>query len=102
MPIPFQMVGQQSARGTQCNIPISMGLCWLTNPIDAALLRACYAGRLGIEFRAFILPDTVTQAWIRATLISLASFTNWLPLWASALGYWAWWVSDLVAMASKL
>ena len=34
MPIPFQMVGAAiTALVLRCNVPVSVGLCWLTNPI---------------------------------------------------------------------
>ena len=83
MPIPFQMVGAAiSALIIRCNVPISVGLCWLTNPITmppyVALAYALGAWVLNSE--PLSLPDTVTQAWIQEQLSLI-----WLPLLTGSL-----------------
>ena len=81
--------------GTWAHVPL-----WAFGPFGPL---GCF-GRLGIEFRAFIASGHCDPSLdTRATLIDLASFTNWLPFdgrlrWIIGLSG----SSGVVAMASEL
>ena len=83
MPMPFQMVGAAiSALVVRCNVPISVGLCWLTNPITMPPYFAiAYAlGAWVLNSEPLSLPDTITQSWIQEQLSLI-----WLPLLTGSL-----------------
>ena len=83
MPMPFQMVGAAiSALIVRCNVPISVGLCWLTNPITMPpYFAVAYAlGAWVLNSEPLSLPDSVTQSWIQEQLSLI-----WLPLLTGSL-----------------
>jgi uncharacterized protein (DUF2062 family) len=83
MPMPFQMVGAAiSALLVRCNVPISVGLCWLTNPITMPpyFAIAYTLGAWVLNSEPLSLPDTITQSWIQEQLSLI-----WLPLLTGSL-----------------
>ena len=83
MPMPFQMVGAAiSALIVRCNVPISVGLCWITNPITMPpYFAVAYAlGAWVLHSEPLSLPDSVTQSWIQEQLSLI-----WLPLLTGSL-----------------
>jgi uncharacterized protein (DUF2062 family) len=89
---------------SRANLPISVGLVWLTNPITMPPVFYCtyQMGSWILQTPSMVMPDELTWAWISAELS-----TVWQPfllgsvitgLLAAALGYcltmlyWRWWV----------
>ena len=71
MPIPFQMIlAAALAIYFRVNLPISVVLVWISNPITVPpLVIFCYklgALILGVELLDF--PDTLTWAWVKSQL----------------------------------
>jgi uncharacterized protein (DUF2062 family) len=66
----------------RCNVPISVGLCWLTNPITMPpYFAVAYAlGAWVLHSEPLSLPDSVTQSWIQEQLSLI-----WLPLLTGSL-----------------
>ena len=78
IPVPFQMVlAAAGAVLLHCNLPISVGLVWLTNPITMPVIfYGTYlvgAGLMGVEAQP--MPDELTLEWL-SNLIQDA----WVPL----------------------
>ena len=105
IPMPFQMLlAAFLAINVRSNMPISVGLVWLTNPITMPPVFYCTykLGSWMMQTPAMHMPDELTWSWISAELS-----TFWQPfllgsvvtgLVAGALGYgstmlyWRWWV----------
>ena len=105
IPMPFQMLlAAFLAITVRSNMPISVGLVWLTNPITMPPVFYCTykLGSWMMQTPAMHMPDELTWSWISAELS-----TFWQPfllgsvvtgLVAGALGYgstmlyWRWWV----------
>jgi len=105
IPIPLQMLLAASlAVWVRANLPISVGLVWLTNPITMPPVFYCTykmgAWVMGIPARA--LPDHLTWEWISGELSLL-----WQPFLLGSVicgilvgilgyllteGYWRWWI----------
>ena len=105
IPMPMQMLlAAGLAIMSRANLPISVGLVWLTNPITMPPVFYCTykLGSWMMQTPAMHMPDELTWSWISADLS-----TFWQPfllgsvvtgLVAGALGYgstmlyWRWWV----------
>ncbi|MCQ4347883.1 DUF2062 domain-containing protein [Pseudomonas stutzeri] len=105
IPMPMQMLAAAAlAIPLRANLPISVGLVWLTNPITMPPIFYC-TYKLGawlMGLPAVVMPDELSMAWVVEELTVL-----WKPLYlgslvcglaAAALGYfgtmlyWRWWV----------
>ncbi|WPC03650.1 DUF2062 domain-containing protein [Pseudomonas benzenivorans] len=105
IPMPMQMIAAAVvAIPARANLPISLGLVWLTNPITMPPVFYC-----SYKFGAWMtntptlhMPDEVTLGWIGQVLQS-----HWQPLYLGSLvlglllatigylatnTYWHWWV----------
>ena len=105
IPMPMQMAAAAAvaipARG---NLPISIGLVWLTNPITMPAVFFCtyQNGAWLMDVPARHLPDELTWEWISGQLSTLwqpfllGSVVVGLVLGALAyclvMMYWRWWV----------
>lgn len=105
IPMPMQMLAAAAlAIPLRANLPISIGLVWLTNPITMPpIFYATY--RLGawlMGLPELVMPDELSMEWVTDELVNL-----WKPLYlgslVAALGaaligyfgtllYWRWWV----------
>ncbi|PAA01362.1 MULTISPECIES: DUF2062 domain-containing protein [Pseudomonas] len=106
IPMPFQMLlAAFLAIRVRSNMPISVGLVWLTNPITMPPVFYCtyQLGAWLMNVPARTLPDELTWEWISGQLS-----TVWQPfllgsvVCGAVLGalaycltmlYWRWWVS---------
>ncbi|AKX44398.1 ATP-binding protein [Thiopseudomonas alkaliphila] len=106
IPMPMQMLAAALvAIPLRANLPVSIGLVWLTNPITMPpIFYGCYKlGTWLLGTPAIQLPDKITLAWT----FEVAA-THWQPLYlgsfvaavlAAIIGYvgtlmyWRWWVS---------
>lgn len=106
IPMPMQMLlAACLAVASRANLPISVGLVWLTNPLTMPPIFYCTYkfGCWLLQTPPISMPDTLSMSWIGALLSS-----NWQPfllgsvitgLIAAALGYcltmlyWRRWVS---------
>ena len=106
IPMPFQMLlAAFLAINVHSNMPISVGLVWLTNPITMPPVFYCTykmgAWLMNVPARA--LPDELTWEWISGQLS-----TVWQPFllgsvvcgvvlgtlaYCLTMLYWRWWVS---------
>ncbi len=106
IPIPMQMFAAAFlAIPLRANLPISVGLVWLTNPLT--MPPVFYANyKLGawlLNTPTIQLPDKVSISWILEV-----TTTHWQPLYAGSLVmglclalvgytsttlYWRWWVN---------
>ena len=83
MPMPFQMVGAAiTALIVRCNVPISTGLCWLTNPITMPpyFVFAYSLGAWILSSEPLSLPPQITTTWIHQQLSLI-----WWPLLTGSL-----------------
>jgi uncharacterized protein len=105
MPIPLQMLlAALMAIGMRANLPISVSLVWLTNPITMPpVFYGTYKlGSWLMQLPARPLPDELTWEWISGQLSTL-----WQPFLLGSLvagvvfggaaycltqWYWRWWV----------
>lgn len=105
IPMPMQMLLAASlAVFSRANLPIAVGLVWLTNPITMPPVFYCtyQLGSWLLQTPPMQWPDELTLSWISEQLS-----THWQPfllgsvvtgLLAGALGYgltmsyWRWWV----------
>jgi len=105
IPIPMQMLAASAtAIPVRANLPISISLVWLTNPLTMPPVFYCnYAlGAWLMHTPALQMPDEFTLHWFTQLLAS-----HWQPLYlgsfvvglvAAAMGYgltrgyWRWWV----------
>ncbi len=105
IPMPMQMLAAAAlAIPLRANLPISVGLVWLTNPITMPpIFYTTYKlGAWLMDMPAVTMPDELSMAWVAAELAVL-----WKPLYLgslvaglglSLLGYatttfyWRWWV----------
>ena len=106
IPMPFQMLlAAFLAINVRSNMPISVGLVWLTNPITMPPVFYC-TYKLGawlMNVPARSLPDELTWEWISGQLS-----TVWQPFllgsgvcgvvlgtlaYCLTMLYWRWWVS---------
>lgn len=106
IPMPLQMLAAAAtaipARG---NLPISVGLVWITNPLTMPPI-FYFSYQLGtwlMDTPAIEMPEQVTLAWITRVLAS-----HWQPLYLGSIVtgialaligylltriYWSWWVA---------
>lgn len=105
IPMPLQMLAAAlTAIPARANLPISVSLVWLTNPLTMPPVFYCsYAlGAWLMDTPALEMPDEITLHWIAGILAH-----HWQPLYlgsfvaglvCAALGYvmtriyWRWWV----------
>ena len=105
IPIPMQMLLAASlAIPVRGNLPISIGLVWLTNPITMPPVFYCTykLGAWMMQLPAISLPEHLSLEWITSELgalwqpFLLGSFVTGVV--CAALGYsltmlyWRWWV----------
>ena len=106
IPMPFQMLlAAFLAVNVRANMPISVGLVWLTNPITMPPVFYCTykIGAWLMNVPARTLPDELTWEWISGQLSTvwqpflLGSVVCGVVLGALAycltMLYWRWWVS---------
>ena len=106
IPMPFQMLlAAFLAVNARANMPISVGLVWLTNPITMPpVFYITYkTGAWLMNIPARTLPDELTWEWISGQLSTvwqpflLGSVVCGVVLGALAycltMLYWRWWVS---------
>ena len=105
IPMPMQMLAAAAlAIPLRANLPISIGLVWLTNPITMPPVFYC-TYKLGawlMDLPSVQMPDELSMAWVTAELAVL-----WKPLYlgslvaglaiavlgyAGTMLYWRWWV----------
>lgn len=74
LPIPFQMVlAACGAWLLRCNLPLAVGLVWLTNPLTMPLIFYCNY-RLGawlLDTPARYVPDHISTRWIAAQMADI-------------------------------
>jgi uncharacterized protein (DUF2062 family) len=105
MPMPMQMVAAALiAIPARANLPISVGLVWLTNPITMPAVFYCSYkfGAWLTSTPTLLIPDHITLRWIGQVLQ-----THWQPLLLGSIvlgaalaligylatnAYWRWWV----------
>lgn len=105
IPMPMQMLAAAFvAIPLRANLPISVGLVWLTNPITMPPVFYCSYkfGTWLINTPALQMPEQITLSWIGQVLQ-----THWQPLYLGSLvlgllfagiayfatnAYWHWWV----------
>ena len=106
IPMPFQMLlAACLAIMVRSNMPISVSLVWLTNPITMPPIFYCtyVLGAWLMDVPARSMPDELTWAWISSQLS-----TVWQPFllgsvvcgvvlggvgYCLTMVYWHWWVS---------
>lgn len=108
MPIPMQMLAAAlTALVIRCNVPISVGLVFITNPVTMPpyYLAAYQLGAWVLQSDPIALPDAFTMHWLMQQLNLI-----WLPLLVGCLifglilsivGYFAvriWWVIQVRLM----
>lgn len=105
IPMPMQMLAAAAlAIPLRANLPISIGLVWLTNPITMPPVFYC-TYKLGswlMGLPPVVMPDELSMTWVAAELAVL-----WKPLYLGSLVaglilailgycltmlYWRWWV----------
>lgn len=105
IPMPMQMLAAAScALPARANLPIAVGLVWLTNPLTMPPVFYC-TYKLGawlMDTPAVSMPDELSLGWLTHLLQS-----NWQPLYLGSLvaatsfallgyagtqAYWRWWV----------
>ena len=114
IPMPMQMLlAAGLAIMSRANLPISVGLVWLTNPITMPAVFFCtyQAGAWLMDVPARHLPDELTWEWISGELSTLwqpfllGSVVVGLVLGALAyflvMMYWRWWVARQWARRKK-
>lgn len=74
LPIPFQMlVAAFGAWLLRCNLPLSIGLVWITNPLTMPLI--FYANyRVGawlMQTRAYDAPEDVSTRWVAEQMMHI-------------------------------
>lgn len=105
IPMPMQMLAAAAtAIPARANLPISVGLVWLTNPLTMPPVFYC-----NYRFGAWLsntpvlqMPEQITLGWIGQVLQ-----THWMPLYLGSVvlgslfaliaycgsnAYWHWWV----------
>jgi uncharacterized protein (DUF2062 family) len=105
MPMPMQMAAAALiAVPARANLPISVGLVWLTNPITMPPVFYCSYkfGAWLTSTPTLLIPDHITLRWIGQVLQ-----THWQPLLLGSIvlgaalaligyfatnAYWRWWV----------
>ena len=105
IPMPMQMLAAAViAIPARANLPISVGLVWLTNPVTMPAVFYCNykVGAWLLGTPAMHMPEHMTLAWIGQMLQ-----THWQPLYLGSLvlailfaiigyfatnAYWHWWV----------
>lgn len=74
LPIPFQMVlAAVGAWLLRCNLPLSIGLVWLTNPLTMPFIFYCNY-RLGawlLDTPARHVPDHLSTRWVAAQMMDI-------------------------------
>ena len=105
IPMPMQMLAAAScALPARANLPIAIGLVWLTNPLTMPPVFYCAykRGAWLMDAPALSMPEELTLAWVTQLLQN-----NWQPLYLGSLvaaigfavlgyvgtqAYWRWWV----------
>ncbi|ALM54585.1 DUF2062 domain-containing protein [Halomonas huangheensis] len=74
LPIPFQMViAAFAARAVRCNLPLSVALVWITNPLTMPIIyyaNYCVGAWL-LQTHALHAPDQITIEWLRAQIMEI-------------------------------
>lgn len=105
IPMPMQMLAAAScAIPSRANLPIAVGLVWLTNPLTMPPVFYCNyrVGTWLLGTPTFAMPEHLTLDWVTSLLQ-----THWQPLYLGSLVmaillagmgygltqlYWRWWV----------
>ena len=105
IPMPMQMLAAAAtAIPARANLPISVSLVWLTNPLTMPPVFYCsyMLGSWLMDTPAMHMPEEITLDWITGILVS-----HWQPLYLGSLVggvlvalagylltrlYWSWWV----------
>lgn len=105
IPMPMQMLASAlCAIPARANLPIAVGLVWLTNPLTMPPVFYCNykVGTWLMGTRAMDMPPELSLAWVTRML-----HTHWQPLLLGSLvvgvvlailgyvltqAYWRWWV----------
>ncbi len=105
IPMPMQMLAAAAtAIPARANLPISVSLVWLTNPLTMPPVFYCsyMLGSWLMDTPAMQMPEEITLDWITGILVS-----HWQPLYLGSLVggvlvalagylltrlYWSWWV----------
>ncbi|MCZ4128223.1 DUF2062 domain-containing protein [Stutzerimonas balearica] len=105
IPMPMQMLAAAlCALPARANLPIAVGLVWLTNPLTMPPVFYCNykLGAWLMDTPAIGMPDELSLAWVTHLLRD-----NWQPLYLGSLvmaavlallgyfgtqAYWRWWV----------
>ncbi|MEK1907393.1 MAG: DUF2062 domain-containing protein [Pseudomonas sp.] len=106
VPLPMQMlIAAVLAVSVRANLPISVGLVWLTNPFTMPPVFYCTykLGSWVMQLPPIELPDDLTWEWISGELalvwkpFLLGSLIAGVAAGALAYGvtmlYWRWWVA---------
>lgn len=105
IPMPMQMLAAAAcAIPARANLPIAVGLVWLTNPLTMPVV-FYFSYRIGASLLgepAFHMPQELTLAWVTHLLrtewkaLYLGSLVVGVILamvgYAGTLLYWRWWV----------
>lgn len=105
IPLPMQMlIAASLAVVARANIPISVGLVWLTNPITMPPVFYCTykLGAWVMQLPPIQLPDNLTFDWITQELSLvwqpfllgsiIAGIVSGALAYATTMLYWRWWV----------
>ncbi|MBD9481699.1 DUF2062 domain-containing protein [Pseudomonas sp. PDM14] len=105
IPLPMQMlIAASLAVMARANIPISVGLVWLTNPITMPPVFYCTykLGAWVMQLPPIQLPDNLTFDWITQELSLvwqpfllgsvIAGIVSGALAYAITMLYWRWWV----------
>ncbi|SEQ78406.1 hypothetical protein SAMN04244573_02242 [Azotobacter beijerinckii] len=105
IPLPMQMLLAASlAIPLRANLPISIGLVWLTNPLTMPPVFYCTykVGSWALNIPPLTLPSELTMDWISERLVTLwepilvGSFITGIVLgivgYFATMLFWRWWV----------
>lgn len=83
IPVPFQMVmAAAGAMLLHCNLPISIGLVWITNPVTMPVIfySTYLVGAWILDIQARPMPDAMTLEWLGQLLNE-----SWMPLYLGSV-----------------